>query len=782
VSVELAVAEVRQDGALGALGTSAPRKEDHALLTGSARFVDDLDRPGALHAFVLRSPFAHARLVSIETGAALAQPGVHAVFTAADLPEDTPPIPIRLFSRPGMERFLQPPLALDVVRYSGEPVAVVVADSRYLAEDAAELVDVEYEPLTPIVEADLALYPDVPPLHPEAGTNLAGSLVIESGDVEAAFAAADVVVEERFECNRHAAVPLEPRGLVAEVDPVTGVLTVFGAAKVPHVNRRILASLLGLREERVRLVEVSVGGGFGARGEFYPEDFVIPFCATRIGRPVSWIEDREEHLRACNHSREQIHDVAVALDSRGALLGFRDRIVSDTGAYVRTQGMLVPAMTAGLFPGPYAWPAFRIEVRHVVTNKTPAGACRAPGRYEANFVRERVIDVAAHRLGIDPAELRRRNLLSPSAMPHATGSHTDGHPVVYDSGDYPLLFEKGLARFDYERMRSWRNEGTGSRRRGIGVAAFVEKSGVARWEYARVELTSEGRTHVYSGAAAVGQGLDTVLAQVCVDALGVAYDDIAVFHGDTQTVPDGMGTYGSRAASLAGSAVHVAARRLRSRLLELAASVLEVASEELEMAGDRVVARGARTDSISLVELHRLAPRPPGMSAEAKLSEEERFVAEEQGYPYGLQCAAVEIDLATGGVRIGPYTVAYDAGRVLNPSAAESQIVGGVAQGIGGALLEELTYDEYGQPTSSSFADYLQPTAVEIPSVDVLLTEDAPTTTNPLGAKGVGEAGTAAAAAALANAVSDALGAEVTKLPLTPERILELVAKGGAPR
>ena len=717
------------------VGAPVARKEDRPLLTGSARFVGDVDRPGMLHAAFVRSPAAHARIRSISVDAARAAAGVADVLTAADLPEDLSPIPIRMFSQPGLERFLQWPLAAGTVRYSGDPVAVVLAESRYLAEDAAELVEVDYEYLEPVLRADAAVEPGGVVLHAEAGSNRAGSFVLEYGDVAAAFEAASVVVERRLEVHRHAAVPLEPRGVVAEFDPQTGVLTVLGAAKIPHVNRRILARLLDWPEERIRLVELNVGGGFGARGEFYPEDFVVPFCAVRLGRPVSWIEDREENLRACNHSREQIHQVALAIDADGRFLALRDTFFNDAGAYVRTHGLVVPGMTAALLPGPYRWPAYRCEVNHVMTSKTPAGTYRAPGRYEANFVRERMIDTAARELGLDPVELRRRNLLHPDDFPYATGTTTDGHPVSYDTGDYPLLLDKGLERFDWDGLRRWRaGDAPHGRRRGLGIAFFVEKSGIARWEYARVELTASGEAHVYTGGASVGQGLETALAQICADALDVAFDDITVFHGDTATVPDGMGAFGSRATTLGGSAVLLAAEALRERV----------------DAGETGL-----------------------------LSEEARFESEDMTFPYGIHLAAVEVDLDTGSVDVHRYGVAYDIGRAINPLLVEGQIVGGVAQGVGGALFEELAYDDSGQLVSASFMDYLIPTAVEAPRVDVLITEDAPTPRNPLGAKGAGEGGAAAAGAALANAVADALAVEVTRLPLSPERVVALARGAG---
>jgi aerobic carbon-monoxide dehydrogenase large subunit len=767
---------------VGLIGASVWRKEDRPLLVGAKGFVDDIHRPGLVHAAIVRSSLAHARITGIDIEAALAEPGVVGIFTSADLPAALPPIPMRMFSQPGMELFLQPPLASDTVRYSGEPVAVVVAESRYLAEDAAELVHVRYEEFEPVLAADRALEPASAVLHPGPGTNLAGRFVVEHGDVEAAFASAAVVVEERLAVQRHAAVPLETRGVICELDELSGVLTVMGAAKIPHVNRRILARLLEWPEERIRLVELGVGGGFGGRGEFYPEDFLVPFCALQLGRPVSWIEDREEHLRSCNHSREQIHEIGLALDADGRFLGLRDRLLNDAGAYVRTHGLVVPGMTAALLPGPYRWPAYRCDVHHVVTTKTPAGTYRAPGRFEANFARERLIDIAAHRVGKDPLELRRRNLVRSDEMPYATGTHTDGHPVVYDSGDYELLLDKGLEHVGWPELRRWRDEDPGpGRRRGVGIGIFVEKSGIAQWEYARVELTSAGKTHVYSGGASVGQGVDTVLAQICADSLGVRYEDVSVFHGDTATVPDGMGAFGSRVTTLGGSAVLKAAAALRERALELAAIELGTPADDLELAGDRVVVRGESGGGIELSRLFELARagRTAGHGLRPGLSEEAYFRSEDMTFPYGVHYAAVEIDVETGRVDVRRYCVAYDVGRAINPVLVEGQIVGGVAQGIGGALLEELSYSDGGQLVSASFMDYLLPTAAEVPHVDVLVTEDAPTSRNPLGAKGAGEGGTAAVGAALANAVSDALGVEVTRLPLSPDHVVTLAAAGG---
>ena len=421
---------MNRPGGSEAIGTSVLRKEDEPLLRGTACFNDDLNREGALEMAVLRSPHAHAEILDVDAEVARKLPGIVAVFTAADLPPDLM-IPMRMFKKPGMERFLQPPLARDRVRYSGEPVAIVLGESRYVAEDAIDLIDVQYEPLDPSLGTLETLDPDAPLLFDRVGTNLAAEFTIgdEADRVEAAFSSADLVIGETIEIQRHGAVPMETRGLSAFFDESEDRLVVHGASKIVHINRRILAGLLEWPEEKIHMVELHVGGGFGARGEFYPEDYLVPWAAIELRRPITWTEDREEHLRTTNHSREQTHEIEIALDSDGRFLGLRDTVTFNTGAYVRTHGVVVPNMTAALLPGPYAWGAYRCDVRHVVSNKTPAGTYRAPGRYEANFARERLIDIAAHRIGVEPDELRRLNLIEPDRMPYPNRTETDGHAV-----------------------------------------------------------------------------------------------------------------------------------------------------------------------------------------------------------------------------------------------------------------------------------------------------------------------------------------------------------------
>ena len=752
---------------LQGIGSSPLRKEDWPLLRGEGTFVADFRRPGMIHAFVARSPLAHARFTTIDRAAALRAPGVVDVITAQDLPDRGRPIPTRMFKDDNATRFLQRPLADGVVRYSGEPVAVVLADTRYRAEDAAELLGVDYEPLEVVLDSDRAVAPGAPLLQPDAGTNVAGRLVVEMGDIEEAMASADLVVSEEFHVQRHAAVPLETRGLVAEYDLRTQRLTVWGAAKIPHVNKKILLSLLGWEDaDRVRLVELHVGGGFGARGEFYPEDYLIPFAAMRTGRPVAWAEDREENLRATNHSREQVHRAELALKKDGSFLGLRDTFINNTGAYVRTHGMTVPGLTISMLPGPYRWPAYRGEFASVVTNKTPGGTYRSPGRFEANFVRERLVDIAARSLGLDPVDIRRRNLLDPESFPHDTGTLFDDHPVVYDSGDYERLLDRSLEAFDYEGLKRWRAEPVaGHLKRGLGMAYFVEKAGPAEREYARVELDASGRVMIYTGGASMGQGVETILAQVCASHLGLPYETMTVVHGDTAVIPEGMGAFGSRVAMLGGAAVMRASLGLREKVLDAAAEMLEASAGDLVLAAEGVSVVGAPARRVSLADV--VASRLETFRVE------DRFVCELLGFPYGVHFAAVEVDTATGGVRVHRYAVGYDIGRSINPALVEGQIMGGFAQGLGGALLEELSYDDHGQ-LAASFMDYLMPTSKEVPELDILVTEDAPSPHNPLGVKGAGEGGTAAVGAAIANAVSDALGSEVTRLPLNPQRVMEL--------
>jgi carbon-monoxide dehydrogenase large subunit len=763
------------------IGASLRRKEDPRLLAGRGRYVDDLALPGMLHAAVVRSPHAHAAVRGVDLTAARAAPGVALVAAAADLGE-VEPIPVRLGPKPSLRPFLQPPLARDRVRYVGEPVALVVADSRYRAEDVAELVAVDYAPLPALLDAEAALADGAPALHATAGTNRADLLRVVLGDPDAALAAAEVRIRRRLVVGRHTGVPLETRGLLAAYDAASGALTVWGPTKVVHFNRRVLADLLGWPLERIRFVEPEVGGGFGVRGEFYPEDFLIPWAAIRLGRPVKWTEDRREHLVATNHSRQQVHEIELGATRDGRIVALTDRVTVDMGAYLRTHGVTVPELTLAMLPGPYRIPHYRCEVACALTTKTPTGTYRAPGRFEANFARERMLDLLADAVGLDPAEVRRRNFVPAEAMPYDVGTATLGHRTIYDTGRYASTLEAALGAVGYDGLRrqqpAWRAAG---RLVGVGIGCFVEKAGPGPWEYARVELRDDGRAVVYSGGASVGQGIETVLAQICAQELGLGYDDVAVAHGDTDVVPDGVGAWGSRITVVGGGATAAAAREVRRRLLALAAGALEASPDDLVIEGGAVWVRGAPSRRASVREV--IAAARAG--APVDLSAAHVFGAEHMTYPYGAHVAVVEVDADTGQVRVLDYAVAYDVGRAVNPMLVEGQIIGGLAQGLGGALLEEFVYDEGGQPLATTFMDYLLPSAAELPiRVLTRILEETPTPLNPLGAKGAGEGGTAAAGAAIANAVTDALrplGVEVTRLPLSPERLLAAIPRAWTP-
>ncbi len=759
------------------VGASVRRLEDPRLLTGRGRYVADIRCVGTAHLALVRSPHAHARIARVELEAVRSAPRVLDAVAFADFADRAQPIPMRLTPLPSLVACLQYPLARDTVRYVGEPVVAVVAESRYAAEDAREVVTVEYEPLAPVTDAQAGLAADAPLVHEAIRSNVVADWRVEVGDVDAAFAGADLVVQETLRVHRHTGVPMETRGLLAEWDAGREVLTMWGPTKVPHFNRGVLSRLLRLPEHRIHFVEPEVGGAFGVRGEFYPEDFLVPYLAIRLGRPVVWIEDRQEHLVATNHSRQQVHEIELALRRDGTILGLRDRFLNDHGAYVRTHGATVPKLTTALLPGPYRLPAYACEAACVLTNKTPTGTYRGPGRFEATFVRERLLDVAAQRLGMDPAELRRRNFLAPSDLPRDLQVDALDTHVVFDSGDYARLLDRALERFGYAAWRDRQHQMRGEGRLvGIGLACFVEKSGLGPFETARAEIDPGGAVVLHTGNANVGQGMETALAQICADQLGVAPQAITVVHGDTAVVPYGGGAFASRGTVMAGAAAHRAACRLRAKLLTLASHNLEVAPEDVELSDGAARVIGAPERALSFADLAGRAlpgqPLPAGVTP--FLAESASFETEQMTYPYGVHLAAVEVDPETGQLDILRYHVAYDVGRAVNPMLVEGQIVGGAAQGIGGTLLEELRYDDTGQLVTTTFMDYLLPTAMEVPELDVLITEDAPSPLNPLGVKGAGEGGTVGAPAALANAVADALGVPVRELPLTPDRLRSL--------
>jgi carbon-monoxide dehydrogenase large subunit len=746
------------------IGRAMPRLEDEPLLRGQGRFVDDINLPRQLHMRIVRAQIAHGRITAIDCAAARSTPGVFAVWTGKDV-EHLPPIDFRDPAAEVLKPYRQPVLAQDYIRYAGEPVAAVFACDPYIAEDAAAMVAVETDALPALLSAKAA------PGKFADGLSTEAMILRDSyGDSSAAMRRAVHTVELELGIGRHSGIPLETRGALARYDPDRDIIELFGAAKVPHRTRDNLARILGRKPETVHLKEGHVGGGFGIRGELYPEDVLVAAAAVRFGLPVKWVEDRREHFLAANHSREQVHHVRAAVDQDGCVLAMEDEFFHSQGGYVRTHAARVVELTSSMLTVPYRIPAFRSTGHFRLTNKTPAATYRSPGRYEGTFVRERMMDAIAAKLGVDRIELRRRNMIVPSEMPFARGLHALGTDMVLDSGDYPGLLDKALAAF------GWANADAAIRRRrangeaaGLGIACFVEKTGLGPKDAVRISLDQTGRIELVTGGASLGQGYETVMAQICADALAMDYRHITVVHGQTDRIADGVGAHASRATVMTGSAAHDGALKLRALLLDAAAGLLQTSASELHIADGRIGRKGNETGpSISLAELAR---HTRGITAEGT------HLSEHMTYPYGVHLAQVIVDRETGAVAVERYLVAYDIGRAVNPMMIAGQIAGGFAQGLGGALLEEFLYSPDGQPLSVTLSDYLMPTACEIVDVEILLTEDAPSPLNPLGLKGSGEAGVTAVGAALASAIDDAIGIPlaVTELPITPHRLLSLI-------
>jgi CO/xanthine dehydrogenase Mo-binding subunit len=759
------------------VGRSVQRLEDPPLVTGRGRFAADISFPHQLHMRVVRSAFAHGRIIGIDATAALALPGVVAVWTAADV-ADIPPIDFRLTGLEQLKPYRQPVLASGMVRYVGEPVALVFAGDAYLAEDAAELVQIEVEELPPLLSAD------APPGDFSPGRSTEPGIVEKSnGDIEAAFHAAHAVVALDLFVGRHSGVPLETRGAIARYDAARDMLELHGAAKVPHWNRDTLARMLSRAPSSIHLFEHHVGGGFGIRGELYPEDVLACLAALRLGRPVKWIEDRREHLIAANHSRDQHHRIRAAVDAEGHILAIDDEFFHDNGAYMRTHAATVPDLAAAMLPGPYRVRAYRARGHIRLTNKTPCGTYRAPGRFESTFVRERLMDAIAAKVGIDAVEVRRRNLIGVTEMPYRRPFDTLGTEIVLDSGDYALLLDKALTAVGWDALQAdLKRRRDSGEMVGAGLGMFVEKSGLGPFDQVRVTVDTTGAVEVITGAASVGQGVETAIAQICADALGVDYARIRVVHGQTNRIEFGMGAFASRVTVMTGEATRRAAAAVRAKAIEIAAELMQTSSDTLDVIDGAVMRTDIKTGpSMTLGEVARaLVPasktrgdRTPGLTAEGW------FHSEHMNYPYGVHIAVARVDPETGGVAIERFLVAYDIGKAVNPMLIEGQIAGGMAQGIGGALYEEFVYDERGEPLSVTFADYLMPTARETPPVEVLITEDAPSPLNPLGIKGAGEAGVNAVGAAIAAAIDDAIGipGAVTRLPVTPQRLKAMVKR-----
>jgi CO/xanthine dehydrogenase Mo-binding subunit len=753
---------------INTIGTSIKRVEDPRLLTGGGRYVDDIVRPGMAHAVIVRSAHAHAHLRRVDLRRALAHPGVLGGVTGEDLGDTLQKIPIRSGPRPALAPWLQFPMARGRVRYVGEPVAVLVAEDRATAEDARDLVEIDYDVLPAVVDVAAAVGASAPRLFPEG--NVAATWTTVVGDVDAALRQAAHVVSERFSTGRQTGVPLETRGFVAEWGE--GGLTMWGVTKVPYFNRRSLAPMLGVDVEQIQFAETDAGGGFGSRGELFPEDVLIPAIARRIGRPVKWVEERREHFLAINHSRRQEWSLTLGVDAEGRLLALDATLINDQGAYLRTHGTWVATLTDSYLAGPYRIPSYRCRVACVMTNTTPTGTVRSPGFFEGTFVRERALDVVAGRLGLDPAVVRRRNLATPADAPYTVATVSEavsGRAVSFEGENFAAMFDQALATVGYEALVAAcreKNAQPGDWRYGVGLAAAVETSGVGPYEGAKVTLTPEGTIVLAAGATSIGQGPATTLAQICGEVLQVAPEEIVVHLGDTRFLSDGGGSYASRSVVMAGNAVYRAAGVLREKILSVAAASFEASPDDLVLEDGAAFVRGVPHRRCSLREVATLAGGP--------LEAEHRHETSQGIGACVLHFAVVAVDVATGTVRPEKYVLVGDVGRAINPMIVEGQLVGGVAQGLGQALMESLVYDASGQLLTGTLMDYAVPTADRVPPIEVVLLDHAPGP-NPLGVKGAGETGTSGAGAALANAVASALGGgpAIRRLPLAAPIVFE---------
>ncbi|HEX8455560.1 MAG TPA: xanthine dehydrogenase family protein molybdopterin-binding subunit [Longimicrobium sp.] len=770
----------------GHVGSSPVRNEDRRLLTGEALFVDDVHLEGMLHVAFVRSDHAHALINSVDTTAALERPGVVAVITADMLGDYWQPGPL-LVPPPPVEGLIfnqasQVPLAKDRVRHVGEAIAMVVAESRYLAEDAAADVMVDYEPLEPVVDLEAALTPEAPIIHPQLGTNLAAHIAQRHGDYEEAKTHADLVIQRRFHYDRGAAAAMENRAVVARWDARSEELTVWDTTQAPIPIRNGLARMLGLLESQVRVVAPYVGGGFGPKiMMFYPEEVLVPWAAIRLGRPVKWAEDRQENFFATTQERSQIHDAEIALSSDGKILGVRDFFFHDTGAY-DPYGLTVPINSQCTLLGPYDVPAYHSEFSAVFTNTVTVTPVRGAGRQHGVFVMERLLDIAARELGLTPDEIRRRNYLRSDVFPHTFQIlFQDFAPLYYDSGNYAPALEAALDivgrdTFRQEQARL-RAEG---RFIGMGIVSYVEGTGIGPYEGARVTVEPSGRVRVATGLGTQGQGHYTAFAQIVADVLDVEVDNVNVVTGDTREFGWGTGTFASRGAVVAGSACHEAALSVRRKVLDVGARVLGVGSDEVELSYGTVRVTADPSRSISFGQLAGHANPLRGAvvpGTEPGLESTAYFGPDHGSTASGVHAIVVEVDPETAMVRIDRYIVVHDCGKLINPVIVAGQVQGGVAHGIGNAFYEKLVYDEGGQLMNASFADYLLPTALDVPRVEMAHREtSAPL--NPLGLKGVGEAGCIPTGAVFAQAIEDALphlALEIREIPLSPSRLFELL-------
>jgi carbon-monoxide dehydrogenase large subunit len=767
-------------------GQPIKRNEDPRLLTGQATFTDDVHIAGMLHAAFVRSDYAHARIKRIDVSAALAMPGVVAVITAADLGDYWRPGPLLVPPPPVKDLIFngrtQVPLAKDKVRHAGEPIAVVVAESRYLAEDAAEQIFVEVEMLPAVVDIERALEPGAPLIHEDLPQNLNAHVIQRKGDYAAARKQADVLIKRRFAYDRGTAAAMENRGVVAAWDPRDEELTIWDTTQAPIPIRNGLAAMLGLSEKQVRVIAPFIGGGFGPKiMMFYPEEVLIPWLAIRLGRPVKWIEDREENFFATTQERGQVHEAEIALTRDGKILGIHDVFVHDAGAYA-PYGLTVPLNSQCTLLGQYDVPDYYSEFKSVFTNKPIVTPYRGAGRQHGVFVMERLLDFAARELGLDRVEIRRRNLIAPDKFPYNNEIiYQDFAPLTYDSGNYLPALEKAVALIDYDKFLAEEQPRlrAAGRHVGLGIVTYVEGTGIGPYEGAKVTVEASGRVSVATGIGTQGQGHYTSFAQIVADQLGVDVTNVRLVTGDTAEFYWGAGTFASRGAVVAGNAIHAAAVAVRKKVLRNASSELEVDEEDLEILDGAVQVKGAPHTAIKLGDLALKANPLRGAvkpGTEPGLEATDYFGPERGATASGVHAMIVEVDPETMQVEIKRYVVVHDCGRVINPMILEGQIQGGVAQGIGNAFYEQLVFDDAGQLLNASFMDYLLPTADTVPRIETDHVET-PSPLNPLGIKGAGEAGAIPVGPLFAQAVEDALhkeGLEILDIPLSPSRLYDL--------
>jgi aerobic carbon-monoxide dehydrogenase large subunit len=770
-------------------GARVTRLEDPALVAGHGRFVDDVKLPGLLHACFVRSPHAHAKLGTIDSKVAMVMPGVHAVITANDLPDTMrhAPLPMLLPNPTIVAACTQHALPRDEVNYVGQAVAVVIADSRYIAEDAAAALIVHYDVLPAAADCRAAIVNGAPHVHSTLNSNTVSTFRLAYGDIDSAFSGAAQVFAEQVWQHRGGGMAIETRAVLASHDPLSDLLTVWSGTQTPHIGRRMMADLLGRELESIRVIAPDVGGGFGPKAIFYPEEAVIPAAALKLGRPVKWIEDRREHFLCATQERDQYWDVSIAVDADGKIRGIRGRMLHDTGAYI-PWGIVMPYIAASTVPGPYVVPAYQLETTVALTNKVPTTPVRGAGRPQAVFMMERLLDRVARELDLDRAEVRRRNFIRPEQMPYEVGLiFRDGKPLVYDSGDYPQGQQAALNLADYENFRTRQKSARDAGRFiGLGFGNYVEGTGLGPFEGVTVRVLPSGKVAVATGATNQGQGTRTTLSQIVAEHVGCRLGDIVMSIGDTGAIAQGVGAFASRQAVNAGCSALLAGQAVRQQIIALAARTLGVSETDIDLEDGQAIAQGGNKPSIGFGELARLAQGIPGVSLPAGqaagLEHTAYYTPQQAAYCSGSHVAEVEVDVMTGGIKILKYSVAHDAGRVINPLIVDGQVQGGVAHGIGNALLEWMQYDANAQPLTTSFADYMLPTATDVPTCSIAHVETV-NPLNPLGVKGAGEGGTIPAPAAIIGAIEDALspfGVHFAETPLTPERIVAALRAAGA--